>query len=351
MALCPDPQALGVEHKRLLPEVLAVRVPFQPAPEPGVHGFAAFDVVVVPVVELRPLRLLRRAQQLVHFADSRAFLFRHVRSPVSGRRDKRQRPRRGARGYLGVIRADPEAWGVLAQATALHIRRHHVHGHGGADPVVNSSEQKRLRPSARAARCTDSCGVHLGQAAEVVHGPDAVPELQPHRADAPLPALRVVGELPVIRRLRRVVVADHVISENDVALARQIHPDRHQIAPAGRGRCRRRRRDRLIGGDMQTPHLLMPVRVCHSRERALHAFGPIDASAQVVARHRLDCYVLDRVIGLVYAAGYDGTKRGSWRHRPQTRADEYLHPQVFGPRFPLPSAHWRTEFVVCVRVP
>ena len=92
-------------------------------------------------------------------------------------------------------------------------------GTATATRVVDRRQQERLRAAARLARHANRVLAHVRQRLEEVEAADAVPELQAGQAQAPqvlAPAAEGVRELPAV------VVADHVVDEDDEALAREV---------------------------------------------------------------------------------------------------------------------------------
>ncbi len=95
---------------------------------------------------------------------------------------------------------------------------------------IDRREQERLRAAAGLARRGERVAAHVRQRLEEIERADAVPQLQPGQAQPPE---KLAPAAERVRQLLAVVVADHVVAEDDEALTRQ--PDR------ARGPGRRRR--------------------------------------------------------------------------------------------------------------
>ncbi len=94
----------------------------------------------------------------------------------------------------------------------------HVDRHGSLDSLVDRGQKKCLRAAAGFAGGAERVTPHVRQRLEKVERTDAVPQLKPGEAQPPQ-VLAASSEC--VRKLLAVRVADHVVAEDDDALARE----------------------------------------------------------------------------------------------------------------------------------
>ena len=288
----------------------------EPPGEPAVHRLPAVPVVVVVRDELDGRHRVLRPQQLVHAPDRGELDARRVPRPVAGRRDHQHRPRGRERRDLHVVRVEAQVRRVLAHVPALHVVRDHVHGGGDADPVVHRREQEGLGSASGSARARQPALVDVGERLQEVHRADAVPQVQPQRPDPPLGEARV--EEAVVH-LARVVVADHVPGEDDVALPGE------RDAP---------RRDRPVGAVLETAIGPVAVRREDPGKRTGLPERSVEVAGDVEPGMALEVDLLDGVVAPLDPAEDVRIERPLLRHRPQARAHQDLLTQEPGPREP-----------------
>ena len=241
----------------------------QPPRHPGIHRLAAVLVVVVFGRHPHRLHAIRRAVELVDRAHRRVLDLQRLLRPVAGGRDHQERTGCDGRRDLDVRRSQPEAGRVLAQAAALHVQRDHVDRHGDLHAAVNRREQERLGTAAGLARRGQRVAAHIRKGLEKIERPDAVPQLQPREAQPPQ---RLATAAERVRQLPAVVVADHVVAEDDEALTREADCARR----TGRGR-------RVL----ETAVRPVPVRREDGRERAV-TDRPIQVARHEEPRNALE---------------------------------------------------------------
>ena len=321
----------GVE--RPLPEGSGVGLTERPAAEPGVDGLAAVAVVVVLGLELDGRDGVLRTEERVDALHRRELDAGRVPGPVAGRRHHEHRPRGREGGDLHVARVEAQVRRVLADVPALHRVRDHVDGGGEPDPVVHGAQQERLRPSPGGSGRGEAAPVDVGERLQEVDRADAVPQVEAQRSDAPQREARV--EEAVVH-LARVVVADHVVREDDVAL-----PGEGDAA----------RRDRARVAVLQPPVGPVAVRGEHPGEGPGLPHRAVQVPRDVEARVALEVDLLDGVVAPLDPAEDLRVERGLLRHRPQARAHQDLLAEGARPREPGVPVGVRREGVRCVEGP
>ena len=158
--------------------------------------------------------------------------------------------------------------------------------------------------------------VDVGERLEEVHRADAVPQVQPQRPDPPL-GEALVEEAVV--DLARVVVADHVVREDHVALTRERDAAR---------------RDRPVGAVLEAAVGPVAVRREDPGKRARLPERAVEVAGDVEARVALEVDLLDGVVAPLDPAEDVGVERVLLRQRPQAGAHEDLLAQEPGPREP-----------------
>ena len=200
----------------------------------------------------------------------------------------------------------PQSGGVLADAAALERVGDHHDRRRDLDAIVERREQEGLGAAARFARAADPRDIHVGQRGQPVERPDAVPGLERGQAQAPV-AQAIVQER-VGERLA-VVVADHVIQEDDAA----------QLGPSDAA---------LLDLGIDPAVLPVAVRAEDARDLARRAGRPIEVAAEREAGERLEHDLLDRVAVAVELAVHLGIERRLREHRPEAQGHEHLLAEV-----------------------
>src|SRR5262249_20265642 len=143
---------------------------------------------------------------------------------------------------------------------------------------------------------------------------DAVPQLKPGEADAPK---LLAPPAVAVSQLIAVVVADHVVREDDVALTSKVD-----------GAARHRASVSVLQATVSP----VTMRAENRRERAALAPRPVQIASDEKACVTFKIDFFDSVI-LMLDAIKDSRVEGALRRpRQQTCARKYLPPQVFGAR-------------------
>ena len=192
----------------------------------------------------------------------------------------------------------------------------------GAETLTRSStavSRKVWVPPPEAPGAANPVGVHVRQGLQKIHRADAVPELNPQPVDAPQ-AEAPVQRTAVILDLAAVVVGQHVVGKNHVALPGQVD---------------REARHRGQGLILQPPVSPMPMGSQDPREGPLLADRTVKIPGDVKPRIAFKEDLLDGVVPLGNLPEDPRLEKTLLHRRPQPGADLYLPPQVPGP--PQPS--------------
>ena len=191
----------------------------------------------------------------------------------------------------------------------------------GAETLIRSStavSRKGLGPPSRSPGAAQPVGVHVGQGLQEIHRANAVPELNPQPADAPQAEAPVQGTA-VVLDLAAVVVSQHVVGKNHVALAGQVD---------------REARHRGEGLIFQPPVSPMAMGGQDSREGALLPQRTVEIPGDVKPRVAFKEDLLDGIVPLGNLPEDPRLERALLHRRPQPGADLYLPPQIAGPPQP-----------------
>ncbi len=322
------------QPKALLAELAGVALPQQPAAEPGIDGLPAFPVVVVIGHGLHGLRLMPGAQQAIDALNGGKFHPGSLPGPVPRGRDHQQWPGSHQGPNLHVVGVEPEVGLVLADAAALHVVGNHVDRRRHLDPIVDRGQKKGLGPPARSPGAADPIGVHVRQGLKEIHRANAVPELNPQPVDAPQ-AEAPVQRTAVILDLAAVVVGQHVVGKDYVALPGQVDP---------------KARHRSEGLIFQPPVSPMTVGSQDSREGPLLPHRTVEIPGDVKPRIALKEDLLDGVVPLGNLPENPRLERTLLHRWPQPGADLYLPPQIPGPFQPGLFGQKRLESIRQVQV-
>jgi hypothetical protein len=218
---------------------------------------------------------------------------------------------------------------VLAEASPLHVQGDHVDRHRDLDAVVDRGEQERLRAAAGLTSDRQRLLLDAGQRLQEIEAPDRIPQLQAGEAHAPQRfALASEG----VRELTAVVVADHVVGEDDESLA-------GEIDGAARDRVERR--------VLQPPVSPMPMRRQHRGEGAC-ADWPIEVPGHQEPGQALKVDLLDGVVVLGDLAEDLRRERRTLRHRQEPGGSQDVLAQVSRALLPfdgIRESRWR-ELIV-----
>ena len=177
-------------------------------------------------------------------------------------------------------------------------------------------EQERLRAAAGLSRDSEAVAADVGQRLEKIERADRIPQLQAAEAQAPevLPA-----SAERVRQLPAVAVADHVVREDDEALARET--DRPSW-------------NRVDRGVLQAAVGPVPVRRQDGRERTV-ADRPVQISGDEEPGQALEVHLRHRVVRVRDFVEDHRTERRPIRHRHQPGRREHVVMEVLRARRPL----------------
>ena len=253
-----------------------------------------------------------RVVEPVDSADCRILFQPGVSRPVTSGGDHDHRARSGKRPDLHVFRVDAQVWGILTETPALHDVGDHIDRTRKTDPGIDRRDEKCLCSATRFASHSDSGRVDLRQGLQQVDRADAVPELHAKEIDAPerLPVRLVrlsraltpfaVSRGEAVADRRAVVVTDHVVTERNIALHREVG------GPTS---------GRIEVGVLEAAIGPVAVRAEDGRNfLSIADLGPVKVAGNIKARIAFKVDLLDRISSTVDAAEDDRIEGPLLRH-------------------------------------